>query len=68
MPEGNGPTPLTAEEAKYKDKFDAQKRVLQRIVLATLEGGKVNGLTAGQVGALQDGLYALGWVPLDVKV
>lgn len=52
---------------KLMEKFDNQKRVLQRYVLKQLEDGVANGLSGAAVATLRDGLLALGWLPPDVN-
>lgn len=70
------PVAQAPEEAKparpkrdgLQEKFDAQKKVLQRMVLSALERGRETGMEAHEVAALADALLVLGWLPPDVKV
>ena len=55
-------------QAVPRDKYDVQKRSLQRMVLVMLEGGALHGLTLLQVRALDDALRVLGWIPAEIKV
>lgn len=51
-----------------KEKFDAQKKVLQRLTLRLLEHGTKSGLTAEEASALKESLDVLGWVPRDIRL
>lgn len=50
------------------EKFDRQKKALQKMTVQMLEVGTVAGLTADQVVALKEALQSLGWLPTDVRV
>ena len=64
------PRPETVKQgsSKLQEKFDAQKKALQRLTLSTLEFGAQSGLTPEQVRALRDAFEVLGWLPTDVRV
>lgn len=56
------------EPDRLLERFDAQKKTLQRFVITTISVGAQDGLSPEQVGLLREGLEVLGWLPRDVKV
>jgi hypothetical protein len=63
--------PEVAEKSQNRDlraKFEAQKKVLQRIVVRMLERGETTGMDSDEVRVLRDALVVLGWLPTDLKV
>lgn len=62
------PTKRSPDPDRLQERFDAQKKTLQRFVVGTISVGAVDGLSPEQVGLLREGLEVLGWLPRDVKV
>lgn len=59
---------VLSDQAKLQEKFDAQKKILQRFTLQLLVDGQTAGLTGPEVKDLREALEVLGWLPRDVKV
>ena len=77
LPAPNGaqpiPTEAKAQAARdanraLMDRYDQQKKCLQRFVIRLIESGVENGLSSSEVVILREGLEVLGWLPRDVKV
>ena len=56
------------EKVPLQERFDAQKRCLQRMVVAAFQAGSMNGLPAEGVRSLQASLVVLGWLPDDLRL
>lgn len=57
-----------AANRAFREKFDAQKKCLQKMVVARFERGKITGFEPDEVAAIHEALVVLGWIPVDLKV
>ncbi len=67
----NGETkrrPKTTPKKGRDERFDEQKRALQRLTVMAFSHGRRHGLEADDVAALEEALRTLGWLPADLKL
>lgn len=62
------PAPPASENRAVREKFESQKKVLQRMTLGLLEEGAERGLSDREAAVLRDALRELGWIPAELKV
>ncbi len=60
--------PKTTPKKGRDERFDEQKRALQRMTMVALAHGRRHGLEADDVAALEEALRTLGWLPSDLKL
>lgn len=60
--------PKRFEKLTTEEKYERQKRSLQRLTIATLRGGQEHGLNDAQVSALTEALEVLGWLPRELRL
>lgn len=60
--------PKTQPKQDLQEKYERQKRALQKLTRATFEWGEEGGLNSAQVTALREALEVLGWLPEGLKV
>lgn len=67
--EDHAPTPKKhSQKVTIEEKFDRQKRILQKMVVATLDRGEVEGLNFEEVKVMREALVALGWIPTNLRL
>lgn len=60
--------PKTTPKKTADERFEEQKRALQKLVIQALRGGKKAGLKPDEVVAVEEALLALGWLPRDLQL
>lgn len=60
--------PKVTPKEPLEERFERQKRILQRMTIGELRHGAEHGLNKLQVRALHEALIELGWIPKGVRV
>lgn len=60
--------PKTTPKKSTEERFEEQKKALQKVVILSIRRGKTSGLNAAEVVAVEEALQVLGWLPRDLQL